>query len=93
MYTIHTLYVHHTPEVHHHVPWTLQELLALFSNPRMPTDSGIRPLAFGKDLKHLMKALPVADLAIEPAATLVDAQKALITHSPRVLVFSGREIE
>ena len=29
------------------------------------------------------------DIAIEPAATLIDAQQALLRHLPRVLVFSG----
>ena len=33
--------------------------------------------------------MPAGEIAIEPAATLVDAQQALIRHQPRILVFSG----
>jgi hypothetical protein len=33
--------------------------------------------------------MDLRDLAIEPAATVTDAQAALAKHSPRVLVFSG----
>lgn len=72
------------------------EVLALFSNPRLPESAqrtlGLRPLSFGLDLKHLLRALPRDALAIEPAATLLDAQSALARHRPRLLVFSGHTI-
>ena len=61
-------------------------MLALFSNPHI---SGFRPLAFGQDMKHLMRSLPMGRLAIEPAATLTDAQAALRRYCPQVVVFSG----
>ena len=63
-----------------------KEVLALFANPKMP---GYQPLSFGQDLKHLLRALPLSDIAIEPAATLEDAQAALHEHRPRIVVFSG----
>ena len=36
-------------------------------------------------------AAPPAKM-IEPAATLADAQKALATHQPRILLFSGHTL-
>ena len=44
-------------------------------------------LALGQDLKHLLQAMPSSTVAIEPAATLADAQAAFRKHQPRVLIF------
>ncbi|KAL1507541.1 hypothetical protein AB1Y20_007163 [Prymnesium parvum] len=63
-----------------------RDLLALFSNPQM---AGLRPLSLGQDMKHLMRSLPLWRIAIEPAASLVDAQEALRRYRPRVVIFSG----
>ena len=71
------------------------ELLALFSNPALPKEAarfGLRPLAFGQDLKLLLHALPASDIDVEPAATLLSAQQALVRSSPRFLLFSGHTI-
>ena len=71
------------------------EVLALFSNPTLPQQAvsfGLRPLAFGQDLKVLMHALPHAELEVEPAATLLNAHQALIACQPRYLLFSGHTI-
>ena len=72
------------------------ELLALFANPALPatvsSQLGIRPLAFGQDLRLLMQALPPAAIAIEPAATLQNAEVALLRHAPRFVLFSGHTI-
>ena len=71
------------------------ELLALFSNPALPKEAarfGLRPLAFGQDLKLLLHALPPTDIDVEPAATLLSAQQALLRSSPRFLLFSGHTI-
>ena len=68
-------------------------MLALFCNPRVPQRlqlaHGLLPLALGQEIKHLLKSLSLADVAIEPAATLADAQAALQRHQPRILAFSG----
>lgn len=69
-----------------------KELLALFSNPQLSRQAralGLRPLSFGQDIKHLLRAMDMREIAIEPAATLNDARKALFEHRPRFLVFSG----
>ncbi|KAL3892761.1 MAG: hypothetical protein SGPRY_014812, partial [Prymnesium sp.] len=70
-----------------------RELLALFCNPRMNAvearQYGIRPLALGQELKHLLRLMPSRLIAIEPAATLLDAQNACEQYSPRILSFSG----
>ena len=71
------------------------EVLALFSNPVLPpraAEFGLRPLAFGQDLKLLMHALPATEIDIEPAATLAIAREALIRGMPRILLFSGHTI-
>ncbi len=71
------------------------EVLALFSNPTLPEQAasfGLRPLAFGQDLKVLMHALPHDELEVEPAATLLNANQALIRSQPRYLLFSGHTI-
>ena len=71
------------------------ELLALFSNPALPKEAarfGLRPLAFGQDLKLLLHALPTGEIDVEPAATLLSAQQALVRSSPRFLLFSGHTI-
>ena len=71
------------------------ELLALFSNPALPREAarfGLRPLAFGQDLKLLLHALPSSEIDVEPAATLLSAQQALVRSSPRFLLFSGHTI-
>ena len=73
-----------------------KSVLALFCNPQvtrvMATQHGIRPLALGQEIKHLLRALPIETVAIEPAATLIDAQEALRRHQPRVLTFSGHSM-
>ena len=73
-----------------------KEVLALFCNPRLPIKMqqafGVSPLALGQDLKHLLRAMPSSTVAIEPAATLADAQAAFRKHQPRVLIFSGHTI-
>ena len=69
-----------------------KELLALFSNPQLTRQAqalGLRPLSLGQDIKHLMRSMNIGDVAIEPAATLLDAQEVLRKHLPRILVFSG----
>ena len=71
------------------------EVLALFANPMLPEQApgrGLRPLAFGQDLKMLMHALPHSELEVEPAATLLNAHQALIRSQPRYLLFSGHTI-
>ena len=75
---------------------TQKEVLALFCNPRLPIKMqqafGVSPLALGQDLKHLLRSMPSSTVAIEPAATLADAQAAIRKHQPRVLIFSGHTI-
>ena len=71
------------------------ELLALFANPALPQEAagfGLRPLAFGQDLRLLMNALPSGEVEVEPAATLLNAQQALLRSNPRVVLFSGHTI-
>ena len=68
------------------------EVLALFSNPKVTMElayMGLRPLNFGQELKHLLHSIPHRHLAVEPAATLVDAKEAFAKHRPRFLLFSG----
>ncbi|KAL1519826.1 hypothetical protein AB1Y20_023332 [Prymnesium parvum] len=71
-------------------------LLALFSNPQLSLSQakalGLRPLSFGQDIKHLLRSMRISEIAIEPAATLKDAQDAFKTHKPRILVFSGHTV-
>lgn len=54
------------------------ELLALFSNPKVPMNAGIllRPLQLGQELKHLLRSVPNVHIAVEPAAGLADVQAA-----------------
>jgi hypothetical protein len=70
-----------------------KDVLAIFCNPRVPRalqlSRGLQPLALGQELKHLLRSLPLSTVAIEPAATLVDAQEALKRHQPRILAFAG----
>ncbi|KAL3907652.1 MAG: hypothetical protein SGPRY_010096 [Prymnesium sp.] len=70
-----------------------RELIALFCNPRMDAAEerryGIRPLALGLELKHLLRLMPSHLFEIEPAATLLDAQNACQRYRPRILSFSG----
>ena len=71
------------------------ELLALFANPALPREAegfGLRPLAFGQDLRLLMNALPSGAVEVEPAATLLNAQQALLRCNPRCVLFSGHTI-
>ena len=65
------------------------ELVALFCNPQGSRSSGLQPLAFGQDLKFLMRTLPHGSLYVEPAASLYTMRRALVHHRPRFLVFSG----
>lgn len=69
------------------------EVLACFSNPTLPqrvqAQMGLRPLAFGQDLRMLMHQLPPDQLAVEPAATLLHVRQALIRSVPRWVLFSG----
>ncbi|EOD13486.1 hypothetical protein EMIHUDRAFT_451958 [Emiliania huxleyi CCMP1516] len=67
------------------------ELLALFSNPRVPDSSPLvlRPLHLGQELKFLMRALPHEHLAVEPAASIGDLAPAVLAHNPRIILFSG----
>ena len=70
----------------------LKEVLALFSNPQLTRQAqqfGLRPLSFGKDIKHLLRQMDMKEIAIVPAATLIDAQDALDEHRPRIVIFSG----
>ena len=60
------------------------ELLAIFSNPRSGS-----PLQLGRELKFLLNSLPATQLAIEPAATLIDVHAAISQKNPRLLLFSG----
>ena len=60
------------------------ELLAVFSNPRSGS-----PLQLGRELKFLLNSLPATQLAIEPAATLIDVRAAISQKNPRLLLFSG----
>ena len=60
------------------------ELLAIFSNPRSGS-----PLQLGRELKFLLNSLPASQLAIEPAATLIDVRAAISQKNPRLLLFSG----
>ena len=71
------------------------ELLALFANPALPREAegfGFRPLQFGQDLRLLMNALPSGEVEVEPAATLLNAQQALLRSNPRCVLFSGHTI-
>ncbi|KAL1512389.1 hypothetical protein AB1Y20_005647 [Prymnesium parvum] len=73
-----------------------KDLLALFSNPKLRVSQaralGLRPLSFGQDIKHLLRAMSIHEIAIEPAATLQDAQAAISKYRPRILVFSGHTV-
>ena len=43
-------------------------LLALFANPQLHRGAqaqGLRPLAFGHDLKHLLRSMDMQEIAIE----------------------------
>merc|ERR1712185_139443 len=53
---------------------------------------GLAPLAFGQDLKFLMRTLPPGQLAVEPAVSLYTARRALVQHRPRILLFSGHTV-
>mmetsp|Transcript_43462 Transcript_43462/g.86952 ORF Transcript_43462/g.86952 Transcript_43462/m.86952 type:complete len:586 (-) Transcript_43462:197-1954(-) len=68
-----------------------QPLLALFSSPnRVPTGRArLQPLQLGQELKFVLRAVPVIDLAVEPAASFDDVHRALDRCKPRLLHFSG----
>ncbi|KAL3912959.1 MAG: hypothetical protein SGPRY_008154, partial [Prymnesium sp.] len=73
-----------------------RDMLALFCNPRITEQEkqqyGLNPLALGQELKHLLRLVPLHLLAIEPAATLLDAQNACEQYHPRILSFSGHTL-
>lgn len=48
--------------------------------------------SFEQDIKHLLRSMDSHEIAIEPAATLKDAQEAFVKHQPRILVFSGHTV-
>ena len=66
------------------------ELLALFSNPRVPMSAPVqlRPLQLGQELKYLLRSLGL-HVVVEPAASLQDVERAVEAHDPRILHFSG----
>jgi len=71
-------------------------LLALFSNPTVPPKLRqalrLEPLRFGQEMRFLLRSVPKVYLALVPAATLADAQRSLVEHSPRILMFSGHTL-
>ena len=82
------------------------ELLALFSNPWLhrvvPTSlshlpsaqlsAQLGPLALGRELKSLLRAVPAPYVHIEPAATLEDVRTAIKQHNPQIALFSGHSL-
>ena len=69
------------------------EVVALFSNPRLPRALGIAQLSFGQELRDLLRAFPSSQLAVEPASTPADAETAVSTHRPSCLLFCGHTID
>ena len=65
------------------------EVVACFCNPKLPRSFGLKPLSFGQDLKFMMRTLQRGLLYVEPAASLYTMRRALVTHRPRFLCFSG----
>ena len=70
------------------------EVVALFCNPSVSEPfqrkHGLKPLAFGQDMKFMMRSLSKQGLLyVEPAASLYTTRRALVNFRPRFMIFSG----